>query len=648
METISIRGALVIGTFLTRAPYCLLDLKALNHNIGDNMIDNNKNNQNESNLPASAGEYKGNHPSPYSAPNMNQDHLNHHMQAEAANTGQGGQEGEFNQSLQGGDGQAGNSWSVAQDDLNMQSYAGEYKGNHASPYSAQNMNRTNLDSNMKGESSPEQAPYQPDGTNMGGQNQTYPQAGQGMAYAGGLSGQESYATYNQLPQKKGKIGLWIGLGIVLLLMIVLAGFIFGKSFFASQTKLGKLSAALLESQKMKQVEFYQEMVIDNIDIDEFYERGGIQAVDLLKSLSVIVKGKADMDADKMQASMEFNIKDSRAISFFIKQNAQDYILDVPELASQAVYFSEQSLQEFLRENYMGNPKEKLDAIGNKEFQKAQVYLGPAFNPVSLKSFKTLEKKKYAKRLLEHLNEAITQESGSRSQMVDGREVEIKGDVYELTQTGADLEFYYELLTELIKDDNFKPFVTDYLDRIISVAEANQDVYLYNYLMLSSSLDNPVKTEWDEEVKAELIYWKEYTLDAIDQLKDELDRPSTVKRNAEILDQIKDSGFKVISTYVVADKIVKYNNISLEIHPEAMAQSVEDIELDPLDMAGSGIKEMKLHVTSLVLATGSDVQFEELAIADAFDYGNASEEDLSAFYDEVQGNLIQLIFSLDLF
>ncbi|RRD94857.1 hypothetical protein EII17_06480 [Clostridiales bacterium COT073_COT-073] len=446
------------------------------------------------------------------------------------------------------------------------------------------------------------------------------------------------------PQKKSRIGLWIGLAVVLLLVIGL-GTMYGMGVFKGKSNAEKLLEAMMQGSQLTQVEAYQEIAIDELVMPDGYGMDMIS--ELLKDAKLKVHSKADVPNSKVEMDVRLEMKDVEMLDLFYQQMNEELIISIPKLLSSSIYFSKDSLSEMLEENNVPDADTVDTVMDNFSLAKAEAamkYLKPAFNPTTLKSFKTLEKKKkYLSRILDYMNEHITAEKGSQTIKIDGQEKEFKGQVYTFSDNLGDFsEFYFEILLELLEDENFKPFVEEYLDRIIATVEKNKDVFLYNYLVLiqSSGRSPELKDEWDEDIISELTYIKEIILDGMEEAIENIS-PSLNTESKKVFSALKKSGSKFKLTFVV-DKIIKYSDVKLELNPKKIAEALNE------RFDSSMFESLQYRMTSALLATGGDVKFEKFDKDNAIDLAKADEEDLYEMMEELQINIGDIVQSMGLF
>lgn len=450
---------------------------------------------------------------------------------------------------------------------------------------------------------------------------------------------QSLPNGQQPPQKKSKAGIFVVIGLLLVLLIG-GGAAYGMGLFKGKTNVDKLLNAIKAGQSIKQAEVYNEIKIDEITLSESEAQGNDTLQTMLNGAGLGIHSKVDSDKQRYDVNLNLVLKGIDVLDVALQQQGQEQILTVPKLFKGSLYFSADSLKEQLPQ--MNDVDTIKDSFRPDTIEKAVKYLQPAFDPTSLKSFKTLEKKRYLRRIRDRYNELIKVEKGSRSLSVNGQDVEIMGDVYQIKENlGEAMEFYFNLITELVQDDNFKPFVAEYLDRIISVAEKNEDVVVYNYISLISG-ENDFKVEWDDDIKSDLIYRKELILDAIDSIKEEITRPSVADESAKVFSAMKESGSELELEFVV-DKIIKYSNASVFLN----ISKAEEFVVGEV-AASEMIDSVKYHVASAVLATNADVTFDEFNKEDALDFSNADDQEMENLTQEVQSNLMEIIFSLGLF
>ncbi len=446
--------------------------------------------------------------------------------------------------------------------------------------------------------------------------------------------------YQPQPAPKSKKGLWIGLGIggVLIVALLLIGILFATGMLdVGRTNAEKLWAAILKNNEITKAEMFQELVLDEWKQGEgFY--GSLNYFSLFNGAGIKLHTKVDMASESMEADVRVMLKGLEFLDILYQRRGQDHIVSIPKLVSQAFYFSKEGIGELVEENGMAS-QETADAVmesfSAKNIEKSLKYLRSALNPMTLPEFKKLDEKKYLERVRDYYDALIKVERGSQKLNVNGEEKEFKGDVYEINENlGDTAEFYFSLLKDLLADENFKPFVEAYLERLIAEMEKNQDLLLYNYLtVVSGSFE--MKTAWDDDIKAELVYIKELILDRLDRAAEEMAKPHTATEAATAFELIKQSGSTMNMVFVV-DKRVIYSNIEVALALKELSEGPSEIDF------------VRYHVTTGLLAINDDVKLSAFESEKAFDFAAAGPEDMMKLYEELQQNAQKIGEDLGLF
>lgn len=486
--------------------------------------------------------------------------------------------------------------------------------------------------------------------NMQGYSQPYPpQPNQGMPTEGSYqnyNNPQPYAQpfpYQPQPAAKKKTGLWVGLGIggVVVVAALVIGILFVSGVISSKTKAEKLWSAILKSGEVTKSDTYQEWILDELKGGEGQPESGMYT-ELLNGAGLKLRTKSDLAESKIEADFRIYLKSMELLDIAYQQQNQDQIFSIPKLLSKSVYLSKEGLNSLLEDNGVMDSQameSAADTFTYGNVQKSMKYLRTALNPVTLPEFKKLNKKKYLERVRDYYDAKIKSEKGSRKLTVGEEEKEFKGEVYEIHENVAEAaEFYLQLTKDLLADENFKPFVEAYLERLIAEIEANQDLLIYNYLQLISG-SHHLKSAWDDEVKSELVYAKELILDVLDKAVENMDKPHADAEAAHMISALKDSA--TLDMIFVVDKqqvIYAYAGVKMDLQKAAETILQEE----------SPIQSIKYHVATGVLATGDNVKFAAFEPDKAWDYAKATPEDMGELMAEVQTNAMQVLSSLGLF
>jgi len=445
------------------------------------------------------------------------------------------------------------------------------------------------------------------------------------------------------PKKKTGLGVALGVGGVVIVAALVVGILFAAGVISNKTKAEKLWSAILKSSEVTKAETYQEWVLDELKVNEENEEQAAIYTQFLNQAGIKLHNKVDETENKIEADLRIYLKNMELLDITYQQQNQDQILSVPKLLSKAVYLSKEGLNNLLEENGMADgetTKAATDIFTLDNVQKSMKYLRTALDPKTLPEFKKLDQKKYLKRVWDYYDAKITAEKGSRKLMIGEEEKEFKGEVYEIKENlGEAAEFYVQLAKDLLADENFRPFVEAYLERLIAEIEKNQDLLVYNYLQLVSGSYH-LKSAWDDEVKSELVYIKEVILDGLDKAAEELAKPHTDAESAPILSALKESGADLDLIFVVDKKQVTYSYAEIKLDLQKIAQAAGD--------TGTPLQSITYHLAAGVLATGDEVKFAPFEPEKAWDYAQATPEDMNELMQELQTNALQIISSLGLF
>lgn len=434
--------------------------------------------------------------------------------------------------------------------------------------------------------------------------------------------------------------IFAGVGVFSILVLFLVLFFMG--VFRTKTNAEKLFQAILKTSELTRYEKFMEVKANESKVSDSIVNFNL-FYSILSQMGMKVNSKVDFKNSKSETNYIVSINDIDFLDFFVQEDKRDYLIEAPKLFKERLFLSRQGLYQLL-DDYDSSEQLQLEAniesfsIENLEnFRKNMI---PAFNPLKLKSFKRLNKQKYMERILEYYNQKLSVEKGTQSYTVNGQEREFHGDIYTLKETaGESYEFYHTLLMDMVKDENFKPFLEEYLDTIIASSEKHKDIVLYNSLARFDAY-TPLKANWDEEVKSHLVYWKQLVLDEIDQFAKEVVEPHYADQTAKTVKLLKDSDVYYESVFVV-DDIVNYFDLEFSVDVKSIVSGSKQISLLEPNYQ-TPVELIKLKIITAITATGNDVVFKEMDKSDVLDYANATKEDIKILSDEIKSNAINIL------
>lgn len=432
----------------------------------------------------------------------------------------------------------------------------------------------------------------------------------------------------------------VGIGLLGLLLVVLVLFFMG--VFRAKTNAEKLVLAVFETGELNKYEKYLEVIANKSKVSDDINNFNLY-FSLLSQMGLKVNSKVDFKNSKSETRYSLSLKNIDFLDISIQENKRDYLIEIPKLFQKRLFLSRQGLYQLL-DDYDSSEQMQLEAnletLNIENLDNFRKNMAPAFNPFKLKSFKKLNKQKYLERVLEYYNQKLSVAKDSRNLTVKGEDKEFRGDVYILKETvGESYEFYHNLLLDLVKDPNFKPFVEEYLDRIIALTEKHKDIVFYNTLAQFDDY-TPPKANWDEEVKTHLVYWKQLVLDGIDQFAEKAGQPHYADQTAKTIKLLKDSNLSYEAVFVV-DGIVKYFDFSTVLEIENLIQQAkQNAMLEPAYQ--TPLQVINFRIISVITQTGNSVQFNEMDKSNILDYANATKEEINALSEEIRKNAIKIL------
>lgn len=433
----------------------------------------------------------------------------------------------------------------------------------------------------------------------------------------------------------------LGLAVLLCVIFLIVGILWITGVFRPKSNPERLLQAILKTSELSKMDLYHEVHSDSISIVDDFNPFLSSYKDFLNNSGFKLHSKLDAKNSKSELDLRLNIKGIESIDINVLQQKQEQIIAIPKLLSQPLYLSKDGILSLSEETSFASAdalEAALETLSIESIEKAKKYFKPALNPLKLSSFKKLNEKKYLQRILEYYDKHMVVEKGSSRKLdVNGEEYEIKGDIYLVTENLGDFaEFYNQLLLDLVRDENFKPFVEEYLERIISVAEKNKDLVLYNGIALASGKDS-LKLAWDEEVKGDLVFWKEFILDKIDKLQEEMQKPHYSDLSGKWINALKESDANIENVFVV-DGFVKYTNTAVKMNPQLTGDVSQLKEVNPKNL-------MQFHISSALLSHGETVQFTPFQKEKSLDYSNANQDEIRKFFLELESNVLKLVDSI---
>lgn len=439
--------------------------------------------------------------------------------------------------------------------------------------------------------------------------------------------------------------------LVLFLCMFVVGVVFGGLFamgvFGGRSNAEKLFSAINQNIQLTESDSSYAFKVDNLVLNDSNNFLTNLFGEKISPIGMVLHSKQNLEKKKLEIDYGFSVRDIDLFNINIQQENLEFLLKSLNLSNKTIFLSKDGMYEVIDTLDASGSNRVEEVFQSISFEKIENYnknVRPVLNPMNLSTFKKLNKKGYLKRVLDYYNERLTVEKGSRSYSGSKETTIFEGDVYVLKENlGETFGLYLDVYSDLLADPNFRPFVEQYLDRIITTAEKHKDVVLYNYLSQFADYA-PFKSEWDEDVKAHLVYVKQLILSTIEEEEKRFEKPSEKDKVTKAINFLKGLNLNAESVFVV-NKLVKYYEFNAAVNVEEINKKVNSLDVTiPAD--DNIVESFDMTFIAVLHAVGKDVTFEPFDKEHAFDYGAASKEEKANLAEEIVRNALIILQSLE--